>query len=109
MMIQDLTTQAHAIWEESFCGEFDGVIDAETDFFDIGGHSFLALRIIAKLNTACGVRIPLRTLFDNPRFGDFVAAVASLGSAEADPSSPDPVDLMPSARRTAAATAAGRH
>jgi hypothetical protein len=55
-------------------------ISDDTDFFDFGGHSFLALRIIALLDDRHGIRPPVRLLFGNPRFGDFVAA---LGAAPA--------------------------
>jgi hypothetical protein len=46
-----------------------------TDFFEVGGHSFLAIRIVALLDEALGTQVPLTLLFDHPCFADFVAAV----------------------------------
>lgn len=68
---ETLSARARTIWEEALGVE----VERDTDFFEMGGHSFMAMRIIAKLDEACGARIPLRSLFDNPRFADFVVAV----------------------------------
>ena len=38
-------------------------IGAKDDFFDIGGHSLLAGRVLARLRMALGVDLPLRELF----------------------------------------------
>ncbi|HSF41831.1 MAG TPA: MupA/Atu3671 family FMN-dependent luciferase-like monooxygenase [Thermoanaerobaculia bacterium] len=38
-------------------------IGAKDDFFDIGGHSLLAGRVLARLQSALGVRLPLREFF----------------------------------------------
>jgi acyl carrier protein len=51
-------------------------VDADTDFFDAGGTSLAAMQIISALEERCGKRVPLRVLFDNPRFEEFVAALA---------------------------------
>ncbi|MGY0055409.1 phosphopantetheine-binding protein [Streptomyces sp. LZ34] len=74
----DTRLRAHAeeIWRDVLQVE----INDDTDFFDFGGHSFVALRIIAMLDDRHGIRLPARVLFENPRFGDFVAA---LGTAPA--------------------------
>ena len=47
------------------------------DFFESGGHSLLATRVMAKLRQALGVELPLRTLFDHSRLGDFAQVVAA--------------------------------
>lgn len=72
MLNDDLTAHARQVWRDAL-----GVdVDDTTNFFEAGGHSFMAVRIIAKIDEAQGTRIPLRLLFDNPRFDHFVQAVA---------------------------------
>lgn len=66
-----LRTTTEEIWREVL----DVDVDDDTDFFDEGGHSFAALRIIAMLNDHYDGKANLRVLFDHPRFGDFVTAL----------------------------------
>lgn len=66
-----LRATTEEIWREVL--ETD--VDDDTDFFDAGGHSFAALRIIAMLNDRHGNTMPVKVLFDHPRFGDFVEAL----------------------------------
>jgi len=68
----DLAEQTRRIWEDALSRP----VRPESDFFAMDGHSFLAMRIIAALDTLYGTRLPLSLLFDNPRFGYFVAALA---------------------------------
>ena len=51
-------------------------VDDSADFFELGGHSFAAVQIIARMNEKLGVRTSVTVLLDNPRFGDFVSALA---------------------------------
>jgi len=57
--------------EEMVAGVFRGVLD-RTDFgmfdnfFDLGGHSLMAARLMAKLRTVSGLDLPLRDLFARP-------------------------------------------
>lgn len=67
-----LRTATEEIWREVLKVD----VDDDTDFFDEGGHSFAALRIIALLNDRCDNKASLQVLFDHPRFGDFVTALS---------------------------------
>ncbi|MBX8607373.1 alpha/beta fold hydrolase [Pseudomonas cichorii] len=50
-------------------------LDAESDFFQSGGDSLIATRMIARLNRMGYPGSSLRNLFDNPRMGDFCATL----------------------------------
>ncbi len=52
-----------AIWEEVLQRHPIGV---EDEFFASGGHSLLALRVIARVAESEGIRLPLRVLFEAP-------------------------------------------
>jgi len=70
--LAELSSRVRGTW----AGVLDVPVTDETDFFEVGGNSFHALEIFAELDTAFGTELPLSSLFDHPRFGAFVAAVA---------------------------------
>ena len=51
------------IWRDQFGGREFGVTD---DFFEIGGHSLIAARIMARVQKAFGRTIPMVTFFEAP-------------------------------------------
>jgi amino acid adenylation domain-containing protein len=53
----------HDIWRRLLRVERVGIRDG---FFDVGGHSLLALRLIARIEKAFGVSLSLAVLFDHP-------------------------------------------
>jgi amino acid adenylation domain-containing protein len=59
----DVERAIATIWQELLGLERVGRHD---HFFELGGHSLLAVQMMAKLRSACGVDLPLRTLFDAP-------------------------------------------
>ncbi|MHC5857710.1 non-ribosomal peptide synthetase [Nostoc sp.] len=50
-------------WENLLNTNSIGVTD---NFFDLGGHSFLAVRLMAQIHDRFGHNLPLSTLFENP-------------------------------------------
>ena len=52
-----------AVWEELLGTGPVGVTD---DFFDLGGHSMLAVQVMAAIEARCGRRLPLAALFQEP-------------------------------------------
>jgi hypothetical protein len=53
-------------------------IGVHDDFFDLGGHSLMAARVMAKLRAAAHVDLPLRNLFDRPTPEGLAAAIDAL-------------------------------
>jgi amino acid adenylation domain-containing protein len=50
-------------------------ISADANFFEIGGHSLLAMRVIARVKAAFGIEITPRELFDRPTIPGLAAAI----------------------------------
>jgi thioesterase domain-containing protein/acyl carrier protein len=56
------------IWGEALKKE---VLDVKADFFEIGGHSLMAVKVVSKLERETGRKIPLNALFNHPVLSDF--------------------------------------
>ncbi len=53
-----------------------GITVSETDdFFDLGGQSVLAARVVRDLRKLLGIQLPIETLYKNPVLADFRRAV----------------------------------
>ncbi|MFO0694456.1 MAG: amino acid adenylation domain-containing protein [Polyangiales bacterium] len=51
-------------------------IGVTTSFFDLGGHSLVALAVTSRIERRLGVRVPLRALFDAPTIEELARVVA---------------------------------
>ncbi len=69
-----------AVWAELLGVTRVGPAD---HFFDLGGHSLAATRVLARVRQLLSVELPLRTLFERPRLGELAEAVREARKAAA--------------------------
>ena len=60
-------------------------IGLDTNFFSIGGHSLLAMKLIAKLKQVTGFKLRLGVLFENPTPEALASELSSQEREQADP------------------------
>src|SRR5664279_5064230 len=62
-----------AIWSKLLAIDKVGRND---NFFALGGHSLMAVQVIARVRQTFGVELPLRAMFDAPTIGQFGQRIA---------------------------------
>lgn len=72
-----LQEQILAVWQEVLGCDTLGI---DENFFDLGGHSVLAVELIRKLNARVGGKWRLRDLFENPTVEGLARLAGSAGS-----------------------------
>lgn len=61
------------------------IADADADFFSLGGHSILAIRLAAMIEKELGLRVSLTELFAHPTITRLAAFFAGKSRADASP------------------------
>ncbi|NBE99634.1 hypothetical protein FE391_14785 [Nonomuraea sp. KC401] len=59
-------------------------IDPHDDFFALGGHSMLAVRMASRLRTELGLRVPVRTILENPTVDGLSRLLAEAAESATD-------------------------
>ncbi|MEV8442181.1 non-ribosomal peptide synthetase [Actinosynnema sp. NPDC051121] len=71
----ELERELARIWQEAIgCAE----VGVDDDFFEVGGYSLLAPRVVAQVTARLGLAVPQRAVFDHSRFADFAAYLTTL-------------------------------
>ena len=73
-------TRLAELWRETLTLEAVGIHDS---FFDLGGHSLSALSLMAKINAAFHVRLPLATLFEAKCIADLARRLEAHAAKDA--------------------------
>jgi amino acid adenylation domain-containing protein len=78
-----IAKQVAAIWADLLAV---GHVGLDDDFFEIGGHSLLAVHLVHRLEQAFGVTVPMRAIFDAPTVRALAARIEE--ESDARPSVP---------------------
>jgi hypothetical protein len=54
-------------------------VGVHDNFFDVGGHSLLAAKVVARLSRLLQIELPLRRMFEAPTIAELAADVVSIG------------------------------
>ena len=80
-----LERQLAVIWEEILEVERVGIKD---NFFDLGGHSLRAARLVSRIHKDLGAEIPMGEIFIRPTVSELAERIASGATPENDPTQP---------------------
>ncbi len=95
--------------EETLCTLFAEVlglqeVGVDDDFFDLGGHSLVSIRLINLVRTALGIEMSIRDVFDAPTVADLAAHLDGRPRVRARPAltaapRPEQISVSPAQQR----------
>ncbi|RIA92753.1 hypothetical protein C1645_764189 [Glomus cerebriforme] len=83
--VQQMTSteqQVHKIWAQLLPNPPKPNIPLDENFFDLGGHSILATRLIFELKKTCNVNVPLGLVFEKPTIRGQAKEIENILSSE---------------------------
>jgi amino acid adenylation domain-containing protein len=80
--VGEVETALAEIWAEALRVERVGRHD---DFFDLGGHSLLGVKVVSRLRQAFGVEVSTTELFLRPTLAEFAETVKSMAGSASPP------------------------
>jgi amino acid adenylation domain-containing protein len=82
----DIESMLAQIWHDVLGTKQVSIND---NFFEVGGHSLLAVRLFSKIEQATGLNLPLATLFSSPTIEALAVTINELMSIKRAPSQKD--------------------
>ncbi|NVZ54574.1 amino acid adenylation domain-containing protein, partial [Pseudomonas sp. B6002] len=79
--VTELEQQVAAVWAHVLGAERVGLTD---HFFEMGGHSLLAMQVVSRLRQVLAREVPLKLVFEQPRLDGFAGALQVLDTAEGE-------------------------
>jgi acyl carrier protein len=73
------------VWQDTLGIDAVGIHDR---FAELGGHSLMAIRVVAELSKRFAIDLPLRALLDAPTVAELARYVEALAWAHGRPHSP---------------------
>ncbi len=74
----ELEKEIAALWAELLRS---GPVGIRQNFFEVGGHSLLAIRLLSKLRELCHIEMPLRMFFQYPTVAGLAAYIETMRNA----------------------------
>jgi acyl carrier protein len=75
----DIEHRLAEMWQEALGRDRVGVHD---NFFDVGGHSLMATRLVSRIRQQFAVELPLQRMFESPTIAELAQAVEALVIAD---------------------------
>jgi amino acid adenylation domain-containing protein len=82
----EVETMLASIWAEVLKVEQVGRYD---NFFELGGHSLIIIQVAAKVRSAFGLNLPLRTFFEQPTLAGLAQRISQNAASTTSPTAKD--------------------